>query len=913
MYGLLFLLLGAIGLNAGWIASMSYAIGAHTRFDACMADAGTLWPAPDLAGTEATRRELGACLRPITQPWALIMLAGALTAFALTALLAVAGAARMRRLLRAAGRASGPAADAATARFADLCWEQGASGTRRPQIHILRPGARFTQPFTTAGAGRPVVVIPAAVACAGPDVLDAVVRHELAHVRSRDVWLAAGAWWSGWTGVLLPAVCAAPLLDPRRATAPGYGAGLLVAAVLGGLLLALRAHMLRLRELVADQAAAVPPAQPGAFAQLLRAGQRPAGRLRSLLAVHPDTATRIRALSTGTAGTDGGFLPSAVTALVSIIAVQPVYQVFLHWVGWAGPSSRPLFAVAGGLVAVLLIPVWARRYAADPRAPWWPPVLGVALGGAAGFFLPGPGLPVSPGGRALSMNWITGPLLVLALGGTAVLLVALAYGVQPDRRGQLLAATVAGMGVAAVTMPAAVQVVIEWSSGMLPPTFLRLAMFYGAALWDAEPAVAFVAVAALAVVAARSAPHPRPAPRPVFSLLVAVVVTAAAAGVLITLVRQSPDGDPVADLPLLWHRWWVSALAGVVALTVLLTRAPAGRTTTLRLAGAMTAAAAVTLAAAVAQFAARTVATGWDDDYQPWLLGQYVTVPLRLLLLMSAVVAPVALLAARPVRRRPGRWSTPLAAAVTGLVCAAVMFGAGEILTGGVADARSLAAKAQPAPSTTASTAPPTPTALSGVLTPAQARHAVDAAGAVLPGWTTNPSLTGGGDDKSACAAALVTPPTAEPDVEAARGFSATPESQPPTGAHIVVTVESYRQTPRPEAVFAPLRQEIDACGSYTEPNPESSDGRSHMRLSVREPGSTGYPAFAYGLVRTDKGARGLSAVTTVHAVIVVVGHQVVSVGTILPFIGEPPERRLAALDATAARVLAEVIHNLGG
>ena len=109
MYVLLFLLLGAIGLNAGWIATMSYEIGSHTRFDACMANAGTLWPALDLAETEAARQELADCLRPITRPWALIMLAGALAAFAVTALLAVAGAVRMRRLLRATGRAGGVA------------------------------------------------------------------------------------------------------------------------------------------------------------------------------------------------------------------------------------------------------------------------------------------------------------------------------------------------------------------------------------------------------------------------------------------------------------------------------------------------------------------------------------------------------------------------------------------------------------------------------------------------------------------------------------------------------------------------------------------------------------------------------------------------------------------------------------
>jgi Peptidase family M48 len=697
MYGLLFVLLGAIGLNAGWIATMAYGIGEHAVFDACLTDAGTLWPATDLAAAEATRRQLGACLRPVTLPWALIMLAGAVTAYALTVLLAVVGAGRTRRLVRAAGEATGPAVTEATACFAGLCREHGVAD-RHPRLHVLRPGARFTQPFTTGGR-RPLVVVPAAVACAGAGVLEPVLRHELAHVRARDVLLAAGAWWSGWAGVLLSAGAAAPFLVPGRDTAAGYGTGLLVAVVLGGFLLVLRAHVLRLRELAADRVAVDHCGRPGAFVELLLAvpaeGHRPSRRLRSLMSVHPDPTVRVRALDTPRVTMDGGFLPSAVTALVLLIAVQPVYQVVLHWVGWAGPSNRPLFAIAGGLLAVLLMPAWTRRYAADPRASWWPPVSGVAVGGAAGFFLPGPGLPVSPGTLALSTHWITGPLLMLALAGTAVVLVALAHGVDPDRRRTVLTATVAGAGVAAVTVPAAVQWIVTWSGG-LHPTFLRLAVLYDAGLADAEPVVVFATVAALAVVAARSAPCPRPAPRPALRLLAVVAVVAATTGSVLTVLRESPDGDRVADLPLLWHRWWVSALAGAVVLVVLVARSPAGRSTASRLAGALTAAAGVTLTAAVAQFAVRIAVTGWDPAFHPWLLGQYVIVPLRILLLLAVVAVPAALAATRlPGPVVPARLRTPLVAVATAQLCLAVMLGVGERVTGAVPDSQRIAAGAQ--------------------------------------------------------------------------------------------------------------------------------------------------------------------------------------------------------------------------
>jgi hypothetical protein len=562
------------------------------------------------------------------------------------------------------------------------------------------------------------------------------------------------------------------------------------------------------------------------------------------------------------------------------------------------------------------MPGWVRRYAADPRAPWWPPVLGVAVGGSAGFFLPGPGLPNSPGTLILGANWAAGPLLLLSLAGIAVLLVGLAHGVDPYRRKDLVAATVAAAGVAAATVPAPVDALTAWAGG-LAPTFVRTAILFGTALSDAEPIIVFAAVALFAVIAARSAPRPRPAPRRLGGLLTAVTVVAVATGIAVTMLRLSPDGDRVVDLPLVWHRWWVSALAGGVVLVVLLARSPVGRPLSQRLSGALTAAAGVTTVAAVAQFVARVVATGWDPAYHPGLLGQYLTVPLRLLLLLSVVAAPVALavaaVAARwPESKRavPVRLRTPLATATAVVLCAAVMFGMGETVTGGVADARRIA---QSTPSSSASpTIPPSaPPPTPAVLTAARARQAVAAAGTQLPGWSENPALTEDSEESS-CAARLDAPPPAEPDVKAAMAYSADAKRQPPAGAHILVTVESYRRKPDAEDVFAPMRREVEACRSYTEPSADNVDGRSHVRLSLRNPGSVGHPAFGFGLVRTDRVTQKLAGVTTAHAVTVVAGHHVVSVAVVYSHIGEPPEHRMAVLDGTADRVLDEVMRQVG-
>lgn len=130
--------------------------------------------------------------------------------------------------------------------------------------------------------------------------VEAMFRHELAHLRLRDVGrvrLAVAAWWILLAGVTLP-VGAALLLDPGL-----LAAGLLarMPVVLVVLLLTLCA-VLRVREHDADLAAEADPRAPlGATAEHVASDVPPNRRQRLRRAVglasHPTSATRLDVLA----------------------------------------------------------------------------------------------------------------------------------------------------------------------------------------------------------------------------------------------------------------------------------------------------------------------------------------------------------------------------------------------------------------------------------------------------------------------------------------------------------------------------------------------------------------------------------------------------------------------------------------
>ncbi|WP_329222551.1 hypothetical protein OG352_35490 [Streptomyces sp. NBC_01485] len=216
--------------------------------------------------------------------------------------------------------------------------------------------------------------------------VEAKFRHELAHLRLRDVdrvRLAVAAWWILVTAVVLP-VGTALVLDPGL-----LGTGLLVrmTLVLVIVLLTLCA-VLRVREHDADLGAAADPRAPwGATADHIGSGLPPNLRQRLLraagLASHPTTATRLDVLADParswgipaaeclTTGLGAGLFFTDLALLVGVLMptqTQLAYVITGLLTGWA----------MAGVVTV----AWWRAVAVGHRdaSGWRPPLAGAALG-----------------------------------------------------------------------------------------------------------------------------------------------------------------------------------------------------------------------------------------------------------------------------------------------------------------------------------------------------------------------------------------------------------------------------------------------------------------------------------------------------------------------------------------------------
>ncbi|MFE6821061.1 hypothetical protein [Streptomyces sp. NPDC057690] len=173
-------------------------------------------------------------------------------------------------------------------------------GGPRPTLWV-RGGRRIGSRARASGTVRKPWIVADSHVFALPDrQVEAMLRHELAHLRLRDVGrvrLAVAAWWILLAGVTLP-VGVALLLDPGL-----LAAGLLarMPVVLVVLLLTLCA-VLRVREHDADLAAEADPRAPlGATAEHLASDVPPNRRQRLRRAVglasHPTSATRLDVLA----------------------------------------------------------------------------------------------------------------------------------------------------------------------------------------------------------------------------------------------------------------------------------------------------------------------------------------------------------------------------------------------------------------------------------------------------------------------------------------------------------------------------------------------------------------------------------------------------------------------------------------
>ncbi|MFI5468604.1 hypothetical protein ACIA6D_00065 [Streptomyces cacaoi] len=216
--------------------------------------------------------------------------------------------------------------------------------------------------------------------------VEAMFRHELAHLRLRDVGrvrLAVAAWWILLAGVTLP-VGAALLLDP----------GLLTAALLTRMpivlviLLLTLCAVLRVREHDADLAAEADPRAPlGATAEHVASDLPPNRRQRLLraagLASHPTSGTRLGVL----ADPARSWGVSAAECLATGLAAGLLFTELALLVAALLPGRAQLaYGVTGLLtgwaMAGVVVVAWWRAVAVGHRdaSGWRPARAGAALG-----------------------------------------------------------------------------------------------------------------------------------------------------------------------------------------------------------------------------------------------------------------------------------------------------------------------------------------------------------------------------------------------------------------------------------------------------------------------------------------------------------------------------------------------------
>ncbi|GAA2978587.1 M48 family metalloprotease [Actinokineospora diospyrosa] len=824
VYLLVFLALAINGAGAAQALFMTNDLGDTRTVLACSAAHGISMAEPLIVNPVRDGAAYDDCSRDYNVELGTTMVLGAVALPAAALLLMVLGGLAVRRRSR-----RGPNSFELEARFDALCVSQGLVGRRRPRLVLAARASGIRQAFTTGLPGaRPWVVVPEAYAHVDPNEFEIVASHELGHVHANDVLWASAVWWTGWLPlpVLLFSVLA--LFEDPDAVWSFYGEHLVVSVVTAVAVLALRAALLRRRELAADRYAGEVLGDPRAVRAVLVGTTRK----RPLFAVHPSVAERS---TSGGQRWEGGLIVSAVAGVVAMLFYQVCHFVIRAFAGATADAlvitDLPL-ALGCVLWAAVLIPAWTRRARAS-EAGWIGPLAGAVVGVVGGFEIQVPGaapsLPVVLAEAVVEFIVLLGLVALTAavLARAVAIRLAGATGAAARVGATLAVAFVLSSGIALVTGVLSATVLFDTTAMVR-----RLVVGEGAgSKWMVA---GLVLIVGLALVWRRAGG---------IWIAVAGALSGGVAAALLWLLRFEPDQSEATDVVLAYQAWWICALAGwVVVVFVLLTHRGEPWVSALLLG----------LAAAVVAGLLWFVIVRLSGSGHGWsAFTASLSLPSWLLLVAVFATVPVLVLAARhSLNPSPLAWSAATLA-VTSLLAILMTTDSLSTITLARSDGDySFTTKYDPPPPPAANPNATRP------LTPTDVTAAISAAAATLPAGTvevpTPPRSAGPATIPSTCqetiqrnnAAEAATPHNADQT----RTFT-VPIEGIPDGVEVQIHLTSYKTDPH---VLTNVDEAIHVCDRYAFPTPTFDNGVIRARMMARTPPPSPHPTrvlanLAYG------------------------------------------------------------------
>ncbi len=358
----LLLLVAVVGANLyiwNWIwlaAGIDQKEQANAYFACTLEHQSALASATSLEDRNAATDALSACLQAANSSLAYWMLGGTLLLLAVASalMLLVPTWIRRRRRLRPLRREDAPA----------VMDELGAlvreSGIREEPAWLWDPLNPSPTGLAFGFPGKHSVALMGGLVTrqfADPPAFRAVVRHELAHLRNRDVDLTY-ATVSLWYAFLLVSVLpfAVVVADEGLTTIVSLGWRMLALTLLVYLT---RNAVLRAREVYADVRASVPDGPDGALRRILRGlPEQPSSLWRRLWRVHPDPSARLASVNDPRRLFPLGLLVAfgvgvastiAFESLVTLLGIYVHDPVVLHMLAAAVFAPLAMGAVGVGI------------------------------------------------------------------------------------------------------------------------------------------------------------------------------------------------------------------------------------------------------------------------------------------------------------------------------------------------------------------------------------------------------------------------------------------------------------------------------------------------------------------------------------------------------------------------------------